>query len=44
MLYKIAVSLVMWMLRHVENAVEERSQGKNKHESKLEDEHCEVDK
>ena len=29
MLYKIAVSLVMWMLRHEECAVGERSQGNN---------------
>lgn len=31
MLYKIAVSPVMQMLRHVESSVGERRQGKNKH-------------
>ena len=32
LLYKMAVSLVMWMLRHEECAVEERSQGNSLHE------------
>ena len=32
LLYKMAVSLVMWMLRHEECAVEERSQGNSPHE------------
>lgn len=34
MLYKIAVSLVMWMLKHEESAGEERCRGNNSHEGR----------